>query len=212
MAKHGKTIYWYKCSPIVPFITFYNSSGVSWHHQAYVCNTATCYITPYPHPWPTPPLMPPPPTAVPLYSWATARCIKLSLALKWSAPPFSSRQSRSRQAWVIHWPSLPLALSCPIYFMLRLDGAPFNNEAACLANCIPEFLILTFIQTAGRSASTCWLKSAHSHSCDLPRLSLPVSFTVEAYSMNHPAWILAPPLCKELAATTNLTKPRQVTD
>ena len=96
---------------------------------------------------PSPPLVPPPPTHSPT--------LQLSNSLLYKAPPtphsthpFSSRQSRSRQAWVIHWAILPLALPWPIYFMLRRCSLHYN-QTACFANCSPEFLILAFIQTAG---------------------------------------------------------------
>lgn len=87
--------------------------------------------------------------AVPLYSWATAWCIKLSLPPSCSTHPFSSRQSRSRQAWVIHWAILPLALSWPIYFTQRWRSL-HHNQPVCFANCSPEFLILACSQTAGQ--------------------------------------------------------------
>lgn len=77
-----------------------------------------------------------------------------------SAHPFSTCQSCSRQAWVIHWAILPLALSWPIYFMQR-RSSHYYNQAACFTSCSPEYLILACFETADQPASTCWVKAAH---------------------------------------------------
>lgn len=93
-------------------------------------------------------------------------CIKLSLPPP--APPNPS-------AAASHVPGKPdwftgqfFPLPCPGLYISCCEGAPLHyNQAAYFANCSPEFLILAWIQTAGRRGSadltalTLWNHTAH---------------------------------------------------
>lgn len=92
--------------------------------------------------------------------------------------------------------------------MLRRSSLHYN-QAACFANCSPEFLILACIQTAGRrgfagpAASTSWIMTNETFFHFTPQsTSLPVF--VHVFSMN--LFCLTPGLHSKCALSTLLKK------